>query len=75
VAAMASRTRARVLFYGQSQQCHVRGSDVVSRGLDGITFRLTYGESSASVSCPPRTVWTGGVGCSFTRRRKTSGRA
>ena len=52
VAATASRTRARVLFYGQSQQCHVRGSDVVSRGLDGITFRLTYGEESAAVSCP-----------------------
>jgi UDP-N-acetylmuramoyl-tripeptide--D-alanyl-D-alanine ligase len=43
VAAMASRTKASVLLYGQSHQCDVRGSDLVSRGLDGISFRLTYG--------------------------------
>jgi UDP-N-acetylmuramoyl-tripeptide--D-alanyl-D-alanine ligase len=49
VAAMASRTKARVLFFGQSQQCHVRGGDLVSRGLDGISFRLSYGGMSAEV--------------------------
>jgi UDP-N-acetylmuramoyl-tripeptide--D-alanyl-D-alanine ligase len=51
-AGLAARTRARVLFYGQSPQCHVRGGDVVSRGLDGISFRLTYGGASLAVSCP-----------------------
>jgi len=45
VAAMASRTKARVLLYGQSPQCDIRGSDLASRGLDGISFRLTYGGS------------------------------
>jgi UDP-N-acetylmuramoyl-tripeptide--D-alanyl-D-alanine ligase len=42
VATMASRTKARVLLYGQSQQCHIRGDDLASRGLEGISFRLTY---------------------------------
>ncbi|HEU4758647.1 MAG TPA: UDP-N-acetylmuramoyl-tripeptide--D-alanyl-D-alanine ligase [Dehalococcoidia bacterium] len=51
-AGLAARTRARVLFYGQSEQCHVRGSEVVSRGLDGISFRLTFGEASVTVSSP-----------------------
>ncbi len=51
VAGLAARTRARVLLYGQSPQCHVRGSELVSQGLDGISFRLTYGEASAPVSC------------------------
>ena len=49
VAAMASRTRARVLLYGQSQQCDVRGSDVASRGLDGVSLRISYGETSVEV--------------------------
>ena len=49
VAAMASRTKAGVLLYGQSPQCDVRGRDLASRGLDGISFRLTYGGGSAEV--------------------------
>jgi UDP-N-acetylmuramoyl-tripeptide--D-alanyl-D-alanine ligase len=52
VAAMASRTRARVVLYGRSEQCHVRGSDLRGRGLDGISFRLTYGGSSVEVETP-----------------------
>ena len=52
VAAMASRTRARVLLYGRSQQCEVRGSDLASRGLDGISFQLTYGGASERVETP-----------------------
>lgn len=52
VAAMASRTRARVLLYGQSQQCHVRGSDLKGHGLDGISFRLTYGDTQVEVETP-----------------------
>ncbi len=51
-AALAPRTQARVLLYGQSEQCQVLGSDVVSRGLDGFSFRLSYGEASVHVSCP-----------------------
>jgi UDP-N-acetylmuramoyl-tripeptide--D-alanyl-D-alanine ligase len=49
VAAMASRTRARVLLFGRSQQCHVRGSDLIGHGLDGISFRLTYEDASVPV--------------------------
>jgi UDP-N-acetylmuramoyl-tripeptide--D-alanyl-D-alanine ligase len=49
VAAMAERTKARVLLYGQSQECHLRGDDLVSRGLEGISFRVSYGGASAGV--------------------------
>ena len=52
VAAMASRTRARVLLYGLSEQCAVRASDVAGRGLDGISFRITHGEASGEVETP-----------------------
>lgn len=52
VAGLASRTKARVLLYGTSQQCQVRGSDLISRGLDGISFRLTYGEAAVPVTTP-----------------------
>lgn len=51
-AALAARTRARRLLYGQSPQCQVRGDELVSHGLDGISFRLTCGEASAAVSTP-----------------------
>jgi len=51
VARLATRTRARALLYGQSPQCHLRASDVQSRGLEGISFRLTHGEASVPVSC------------------------
>jgi len=39
---MASRTKARVLLYGRSQQCHIRGDDLAGHGLEGISFRLSY---------------------------------
>ena len=52
VAAMASRTKARVLLYGQSKQCQVRGSNLKGRGLDGISFRLTYGDTQVEVETP-----------------------
>ena len=52
VAALAARTRARVLLYGQGPQCQVRGSEPSSHGLEGISFRLTYGENSVLVSSP-----------------------
>ena len=37
---MASRTRARVTTYGFATDADVRAVDVVSRGLDGMRFRL-----------------------------------
>lgn len=52
VAALSARTRARTLFYGQSPQCHVRGGNLESHGLEGISFRLTCGGASLDVSCP-----------------------
>ncbi len=52
VAAMANHTLARTVLYGQASQCQVRGSELVSRGLEGITFRLTSAEGSVTISCP-----------------------
>jgi UDP-N-acetylmuramoyl-tripeptide--D-alanyl-D-alanine ligase len=52
VAAMASRTKARTVLYGQSPQCEVRGGDVVGRGLEGISFRITHGGDSVVVEAP-----------------------
>lgn len=43
VAAMAKRTSARVLLYGTSAGCDVRGVDLDSRGLEGIAFTLECG--------------------------------
>jgi len=51
-AALAARTSAPVLLYGQSEQCDVRASDVVSRGLEGMSFELSYEGSSEGVTCP-----------------------
>lgn len=52
VAAMASRTKAHVLLYGQSQHCHIRGDDLASHGLEGISFRLTYEGRDRRVEAP-----------------------
>jgi UDP-N-acetylmuramoyl-tripeptide--D-alanyl-D-alanine ligase len=41
VAAMATRTRARSVLYGLSEQCDVRATDLIGRGLDGFSFRLS----------------------------------
>jgi UDP-N-acetylmuramoyl-tripeptide--D-alanyl-D-alanine ligase len=40
VAAMARRTRARSVLYGVSEQCDIRATDIVSRGLDGFSFEM-----------------------------------
>jgi UDP-N-acetylmuramoyl-tripeptide--D-alanyl-D-alanine ligase len=45
--AMASRTRARSLSFGTASEADVRASEVSSRGLDGVTFRLHWGAESA----------------------------
>lgn len=41
VAQMSRRTRARSLLFGLSEQCDVRATDVVGRGLDGFAFTLS----------------------------------
>ena len=43
VAAMAERTSARVLLFGASPGCDVRGLDLDTRGLEGIAFTLQCG--------------------------------
>ncbi|MEO8456436.1 MAG: UDP-N-acetylmuramoyl-tripeptide--D-alanyl-D-alanine ligase [Chloroflexota bacterium] len=40
VAAMSRRTRARSILYGTSEQCDIRATDVIGRGLDGFSFTL-----------------------------------
>jgi UDP-N-acetylmuramoyl-tripeptide--D-alanyl-D-alanine ligase len=40
VAAMSRRTRARSILYGTSEQCDIRATDIVGRGLDGFSFTL-----------------------------------
>jgi UDP-N-acetylmuramoyl-tripeptide--D-alanyl-D-alanine ligase len=52
VAAMATRTKARTLLYGQSAQCEVRADDLRGRGLEGISFRLSYEGESVAVETP-----------------------
>ncbi len=46
VRAMASKTRARVLYFGTSDGCDVRGRDLQSKGLEGIAFTIEYGGES-----------------------------
>ncbi|HWO93934.1 MAG TPA: UDP-N-acetylmuramoyl-tripeptide--D-alanyl-D-alanine ligase, partial [Dehalococcoidia bacterium] len=50
VAAMAERTEARALLYGEGPACHVRGSDLRTRGLAGITFRISYEGGTTEVA-------------------------
>jgi len=52
VAAMAQRTAARVISFGTSPECHVRGAILASAGLQGITLRLTCGDESVDVATP-----------------------
>jgi UDP-N-acetylmuramoyl-tripeptide--D-alanyl-D-alanine ligase len=42
VVGMAEQTRARVLFYGLDPQADIWADEIVSLGLEGITFRLHY---------------------------------
>lgn len=53
VRGMASRSRARVVFYGLGEMNDVRAADVESEGLSGIAFRLTMaGERAMHVRLP-----------------------
>ncbi|HXG36004.1 MAG TPA: UDP-N-acetylmuramoyl-tripeptide--D-alanyl-D-alanine ligase [Dehalococcoidia bacterium] len=49
VCQLATRTQARVVFYGSGKDCQVRGSHLRSYGLDGFSFRITYGGQSQEV--------------------------
>ncbi len=49
VRAMVDRTRARPLFYGLAEMAGVRATDVSSRGLEGVSFRLHYQGQSVHV--------------------------
>jgi UDP-N-acetylmuramoyl-tripeptide--D-alanyl-D-alanine ligase len=42
VVGMATQTKARVLFYGLDPQADVWADEIVSLGLEGITFQLHY---------------------------------
>jgi UDP-N-acetylmuramoyl-tripeptide--D-alanyl-D-alanine ligase len=56
VMAMAGRTRARPLTYGLAPEAEVRASEVSSRGLAGVSFRLHYRgrEVAVETSLPGR---------------------
>jgi UDP-N-acetylmuramoyl-tripeptide--D-alanyl-D-alanine ligase len=46
VRAMARKTKARTVLFGTSADCDLRGSDLESKGLEGISFILKYGGES-----------------------------
>jgi len=50
VAGMAQRTAARVVYFGTSEKCDVRGAVLSSAGLQGVTLRLTCGDESVDVA-------------------------
>jgi UDP-N-acetylmuramoyl-tripeptide--D-alanyl-D-alanine ligase len=52
VAAMASQTKARVLFYGLDSQADVWADEIVSLGLEGITFHLHYKAETLHMKVP-----------------------
>ena len=53
---MAKKTKARAILFGTSTDCDVRGSDLESKGLEGISFILEYGgERLARKDAPART--------------------
>jgi UDP-N-acetylmuramoyl-tripeptide--D-alanyl-D-alanine ligase len=49
VRAMSNKTKARVLLFGTSGDCGVRGTDLETKGLDGISFLLGYGGESLRI--------------------------
>ncbi len=49
VAAMAARTKARVVTYGLSPEADVRGSEVACRWPDRLTLKVSHGSEEARV--------------------------
>jgi UDP-N-acetylmuramoyl-tripeptide--D-alanyl-D-alanine ligase len=56
VRSMADRTRARVVTFGVFEDADARASEVTSRGLEGVTFRLHWqgGSAVTKTSLPGR---------------------
>ena len=52
VKAMAQKTEAKVFSYGLSPDCDLWASDIESRGLQGVHFRLHHGEETLHVRIP-----------------------
>jgi UDP-N-acetylmuramoyl-tripeptide--D-alanyl-D-alanine ligase len=52
VRGMASRTRARVLLYGESTGADIRATDVRDLGLDGVTFTVETDGARADAFLP-----------------------
>lgn len=52
VAAMTRRTRARAVLFGLSEQCGIRATNVIGRGLDGFSFTLHAAGSEIDIQCP-----------------------
>jgi UDP-N-acetylmuramoyl-tripeptide--D-alanyl-D-alanine ligase len=50
VRSMADRTRAQPILYGTAGDADVRASDIESRGLDGVSFRLHWRGASVPVA-------------------------
>ena len=50
--ALARRTSARCMFFGTSEQCDIRATDLRSHGLAGIEFHLTSPAGEATIRCP-----------------------
>jgi UDP-N-acetylmuramoyl-tripeptide--D-alanyl-D-alanine ligase len=52
VRALAPRTRARVVLFGESVDADLRASDVTARGIEGLRFVAHDGSRSAEVTLP-----------------------
>jgi UDP-N-acetylmuramoyl-tripeptide--D-alanyl-D-alanine ligase len=52
VRALASRTKARVVLFGESADADVRATDVIARGIEGLRFVAHDGARSADVRLP-----------------------
>jgi UDP-N-acetylmuramoyl-tripeptide--D-alanyl-D-alanine ligase len=52
VRALAPRTRARVVLFGESADAQLRAIDVEAKGIDGVRFNVTYEGQRVAVSLP-----------------------
>src|SRR5207244_35017 len=52
VAALAPRTRARVVRYGTAAGADLRATDVRDEALEGLRFSVTYGGATAEARMP-----------------------
>jgi UDP-N-acetylmuramoyl-tripeptide--D-alanyl-D-alanine ligase len=52
VRALAARTRARVVFFGESAEAQLRAADVRAEGLTGLRFTALYEGERAAVALP-----------------------